>query len=233
MSEVWQLFQLQQADSKLSALVKEIMELKGENAHKILYTQRKNDFEGLKNQLKDKQKALKEATHAEDELQHKKSDLNKLLYSGKSFNAKELGEQEAELNNTKSQISQLEEQMLELMDEVESLQKAVDEGAKSMVLWEREAVQRQAAINRKIVRLADDAKALKARRDAMAQEVPELLMHRYNDLRRQKGGVAVAIIEKDSCSGCGMKLTNHKIQEVASGALTLCGTCCRVLYKKA
>jgi uncharacterized protein len=72
---------------------------------------------------------------------------------------------------------------------------------------------------------------LQAERGAALSLVTPDSLQQYNNLRRRKSGVAVAIANDGSCSVCGASLRPAEIQAVrASPDISYCTSCGRILY---
>ncbi len=85
------------------------------------------------------------------------------------------------------------------------------------------------ATHKETVRIDQELEGLTTRRKKMASEIEPTLFKRYEALRKQKGGLAVVRLQKDSCGGCHMNLPSSTLEKVMSRQLTTCGHCGRIL----
>jgi uncharacterized protein len=79
--------------------------------------------------------------------------------------------------------------------------------------------------------LQKDLEKLAAERAAVENPIPADALRLYDQLRQQRRGIAVAIINDKSCSACGSGLSAAQMQSSrASGSIALCPSCGRILY---
>jgi predicted nucleic acid-binding Zn-ribbon protein len=81
------------------------------------------------------------------------------------------------------------------------------------------------------VALKNDLDRFFIERNAVAGTIPPTELDLYDQLRRQRRGIAVAVIGDNSCGACGSTLSLAQIQSTrSSGQMTLCPSCGRILY---
>ena len=175
-------------------------------------------------------------THAKDiELQiqgltQKITEVDTLLYSGKISNPKELTERQDELASLQRRHKGLEEQLMDAMANVEAAQQSVATAEADLVT--AQATQQAAHVHLHEERARLDAAIkteLKARKNAM-QQVPEQEYVLYKNLRKQKNGQAVALLNGDTCGFCQVEQTTSVAQQVRQGQeLVYCYSCGRIL----
>jgi predicted nucleic acid-binding Zn-ribbon protein len=81
----------------------------------------------------------------------------------------------------------------------------------------------------------DEARAeierLESEREAALGDVPEQDLELYLQLRTSRGGLAVALLEDDSCGACGLIQSHSSRQSIRmANDLHLCKQCGRILY---
>lgn len=225
------LFRLQQVDSQI------------DRAHLQLNTIRKtleNDVE-LKKAMAfveasqtewQAAKASLKAAEAEAEAQKIKIEHTEAsLYGGSVHNPKELQDLQKDAVSLKKHLSTLEERELEAMLKAEKAETTLVEARSAL-----EAIQSRLGGEHKALldqqsRLLKDLERLNQEREASASPMEGGLMTIYNDLRKQKRGVAVTEFEDNSCSSCGANLTSSLQQNAKSPKqLTYCPSCGRILY---
>jgi len=225
------LFRLQQVDSQI------------DRARAQLDTIRKtleNDVE-LKKALtlvESSQAALQSAKSnlktAEAEAQAQKIKIEQTessLYGGSVHNPKELQDLQKDVVSLKKHLATLEERELEAMLKAEQAEAALSEARNGL-----ESIQSRLGGEHKSLldersRLLKDMERLNQEREASVSPVAGGLMTIYNDLRKQKRGVAVTEFEENSCSSCGATLTSSLQQNAKSPKqLTYCPSCGRILY---
>jgi predicted nucleic acid-binding Zn-ribbon protein len=72
---------------------------------------------------------------------------------------------------------------------------------------------------------------MEAEREAALANVEQQDLKLYDDLRKQAGGIGIALLQDGNCSACGLGLAQSIQQSIRSGKdLIRCGQCRRVLY---
>jgi len=124
----------------------------------------------------------------------------------------------------------IEDRMIVLMEETEALDRKVKEN-------EKKSVELEAETARKVQMLENEQKELEAaittrreQRETTSAAVPPDLLKRYERVRASKGGIAVATVRKERCSGCLSPIPAQRILEVdRQDRLYLCEACGRIL----
>jgi len=230
LSATWRLYQLQKADTRLIELDKALGALRADNQHRQLLQEALTAHEGSEAALRQSRKELREMEHEDSTLRARAKMLEGKLYGGRISNPKELSGYQDELQAVQMRLGALEEAMLIRMEELEAREeehRGLETGVEQA---RRDHDERQEALGQKIASLETESASLRLRRSEQASEVEPGLLKRYGDLLARKNGVAVARITRQTCGGCGMHLTDHKIQEAGRDGLTFCSTCSRILY---
>jgi predicted nucleic acid-binding Zn-ribbon protein len=153
------------------------------------------------------------------------------LYGGSVHNPKELQDLQREVASLKKHLATLEEKELEAMLKTEKAEAALGEARSGL-----ESIQSRLGGEHKSLldeqsKLLKDLATLSEEREASVNPVESSYMAIYNDLRRQKRGVAVTEFEDNSCSSCGATLTSSLQQNAKSPKqLAYCPSCGRILY---
>ncbi len=117
------------------------------------------------------------------------------------------------------------------MEEADALTadvKTADE-ARLVIAREADAARATIVIERRTVE-AEVARLATARETA-ATDVPVPLLAKYDQLRKQRRGVAVARIAGELCEACQMRLRPTVIQQVRRNTeIVACDSCQRLLY---
>jgi hypothetical protein len=135
-----------------------------------------------------------------------------------------------EIETQKKSKNGVEDRMIVLMEETEALDRKVKENEKNSIELDAETAH-------KIQMLEDEQKELEAaivtrseQRETTIAAVPTDLLKRYERIRANKGGVAVATVRKERCSGCMSPIPAQRILEVdRQDHLYLCEACGRIL----
>ncbi len=156
------------------------------------------------------------------------------LYSGKITSPKGLQELQDEFAALKRQQSGLEDQLLEAMVEVEDHQGKINAAKDDLSAARANLDSTQHDLLDEQQRLeAENADAEGKRAAATAYIAPENLAA-YDKLRQRMRGVAVALLQDEGCTVCGVGQTSMVIQQVALGRqLVYCASCGRILADNA
>lgn len=136
------------------------------------------------------------------------------LYSGTIANPRELQALQDEIAALRRRISQLEDQELEIMEEIEPLDAEVAELAAERSRLDDEAGRLRAAIAEQEVEVDAELEALRAERAAAAAQVDPELLAEYEDLRPRLGGIAIARLVGGSCGGCHLALSAVEVDRI-------------------
>jgi hypothetical protein len=155
----------------------------------------------------------------------------KRLYDGSVRNPKELGNIQHELELLKDQRARLEDQLLEVMGRLESLEAdhaaARDSVTRAEARWETE----QKELHTRAKSLADALTRAEAQREAQKLKIDPRALHLYEDIRRRRGGMAVAHIQGGMCGGCRVGIPEAvRRRAFAPDQLAQCPNCERILY---
>lgn len=155
------------------------------------------------------------------------------LYSGTVTKPKELQDLQDESGALARRIVALEEKQLEAMiaqDDAESTEASALEALEIVRTdWNVE----QAALSEENDECLADRRRLKDERDTALIGVSVTAKQSYDAVRRQKRGVAVALLSDNICSACGMAPSAARIQQARSSSeLVKCGNCARIIYVK-
>jgi uncharacterized protein len=177
--------------------------------------------------LKAKLRALELETRGLDE---KLAELSARLYSGRITNAKELAGLNQDEKMLQRRKSELEDQELELMEQIETAENAVRDkrGAYEKISAQTSA---QTEHDRTALQQLDAADvSLIQKRDALRAQVPPDALRAYDHLRLTKKGRAVAHLKGTSCAVCGYAVPSGLISRVKLGdELVFCANCERIL----
>ena len=230
MSTLKDLFSLQELDLELASIDGQMAEAERELGTGIT-------LEKLEQALHDEGVKLEEfrtrmrVQRVEADIQRERaSDLEGRLYNGQITNPRDLESVEEEVANVKRMFYEQDSELLEISIEIEESQKKHSEMeqqfAEAKAKWET----REAELTQLVTRLTAYREGLAGRRDELAATVEPAALRQYENLRRSKGGVAVAKVERGLCQGCRMSLPTRHLQQVRSGRETvLCSTCGRIL----
>ncbi len=230
MSDIWQLYRIQQIDNQLESLTRKQNDvitrddLRGE-----LVTLRESIEESLTN-LKKQKKTLKDKEFEVQKYVTQRKSFEKKLYSGETGNPKELSGWQTEISVLKKKQTVMEDEMLLLMEEIESLENEIAEKEKSVAEKEEECTRAEDELRNQQKLLADEIDSLKAKREIIVQTVDAPLLAKFNELQYQCDGVAIAKIVNGICGGCFRNLPESLIKRMLRRELEFCSNCGRILF---
>ena len=231
MTTVRQMFALQELDIVLDRVQDEHdrveNELNNGDTVKNLETELERDAELLQ-----ETELQQKATKLEADSQKERSEsLNSQLYGGEVTNPRDLESLEREASNVLVIVEQQERALAEITVKVEEappkkskLESKLDE---AKAAWEIRRTELQASLKE----LNAEKAGFEGRRSKMTDSLDPSTLERYEALRKSKGGLAVAKVERGLCQGCRMSLPTHQQQRVRSGRQeVLCSSCGRLLF---
>lgn len=168
-------------------------------------------------------------------LEAKISDLDKKLYSGTVSAIKELQAIQADIDSLKRHDSDLEDRVLALMEEREPLDQTLAGLSARTAELDAEAMRLRAAIAEAETAIGTEIEGEEARRQAAAATLPEEMLKVYEQMRRELGGVAIAVLEAGGrCGGCHLTLPASEVARIKReplDALIRCDQCGRILLR--
>lgn len=165
-------------------------------------------------------------------LKAKRTGFDTKLYSGTVSNPRELQDLQEEIASLSRRISQLEDDEIEIMEQVEPVEARLAE-------LQAERTQRQAALESAEQHLTvDEAEVLAAidaevgLRAASVEPVPADLLEEYDKLRIGLRGIGVARLVGSQCGGCHLGLSameTARLHKLPAGEIAHCEECGRIL----
>ncbi len=157
--------------------------------------------------------------------------LDDQLYGGAITNPKDLESLEPEASNARELLERQDTELLELSLQVEESRNRQDALEKELADGRSAWQVREAELEKTIASWAAEREAVSAQRNDLAVTLEPSSLQRYESLRRAKGGLAVAKVERGLCQACRMSLPTQQQQKVRIGRQTvLCNSCGRILF---
>ncbi|GIK09888.1 MAG: hypothetical protein JETCAE02_18450 [Anaerolineaceae bacterium] len=153
------------------------------------------------------------------------------LYSGAVRNPKELQDLQHEAASLKKYLATLEDRLLEAMLANDDAGASLTEARAALGEVESRLGAQARDLTRERETLARSLERLEAERKAAGAPLEASILDQYDALRRDKRGVAVAVISDGACAACGTTLTPAQQQTVrVSREIARCPTCARILF---
>lgn len=159
--------------------------------------------------------------------------VKKRLYGGRVSNPKELSALQEEVVYLERRKERLEDETLEAMIAVEEKEGKLAEQKEELNRLEADWRRNRERLVAEREELEAGLNRLEAEQAKFRQEIAADDLALYEDLRRRKGGQAVALLEDRLCGGCGVTLPSGKAQQARRGeGLIFCDSCGRILCAK-
>lgn len=231
MSESFKLYRLQQIDSEIDksfSRIKEIDRLLADDqeirsSQLILDRAKKEQFEA------EKKLRLAEQNVKEQRIKIERSQA--ALYGGKVTNPKELQDLQLESESLKKFLNTLEDQQLEAMLAMDEAEASFTKASEEHAATESKVAEYKASLSVEKSELLSEIERQQNERKAAAANIGLGEIRIYENLRKQKNGIAVARVLEKTCGACGSTLsaTIFSAAQVPT-KFTRCTTCGRILY---
>ena len=163
-------------------------------------------------------------------LRERSTRLEAQLYSGEITNPRDLESLGQEVSHARELLEQQDAELLQLSVQAEESQSRRDslemELSDGRAAWQI----REAELQEQVERWTLEVETVSTQRKGLVDTLDPSEVQRYESLRKTKGGVAVAKVERGLCQGCRMALPTQQQQRVRIGRQTvLCSSCGRIL----
>ncbi len=231
MTTVRQMFALQELDIILDRVAAEHDKVENELSNGDIVKNLESELERDAELLQETE-LQQRATQLEADSQKERSEtLNSQLYGGEVTNPRDLKSLEQEASNVLQLVEQQESALAEIMVKVEEAQTKKSEMESKLdeakAAWKIRRTELQASLKE----LNTEKAGFEGQRSKLTEGLDPSTLQRYEALRKSKGGLAVAKVERGLCQGCRMSLPTHQQQRVRSGRQeVLCSSCGRLLF---
>ena len=176
-----------------------------------------------------KDKGELEANHAAELENIHRSETNmKEIKTNKEYQA--VGR---EIAAARKQVAELEEQILQKITQLDELNSEITSNEAALSELEQNTEQRRSEKQAEIDKVQQDIDVDSLRRDTITNELPANVLKRYDNLRGQRRGQAVAVARDGYCLGCNMHLPPQLYNNLFKyEELLTCPHCQRMLILK-
>lgn len=189
-----------------------------------------DDVAALEGQLRPQEARAADLTLEIKSVVEQARQLNDRLYSGTVGNPKELEDIQNKIAERGRRRAALEDSLLETMIAVEEQQEALDAAQERLRRAEMDRASAQETFGAELQQLKSEIKRLKADRERVASQISPEFIEVYQTLRPRKNGHALALLEGECCSVCGVGQTTVTVQQVRQNLeLITCESCGRIL----
>jgi predicted nucleic acid-binding Zn-ribbon protein len=164
----------------------------------------------------------------------KATEVNETLYSGSVRSPRELQGFQDELTALRRRQRQLEDQVLGFMEQLEPLDAELERRARERAELEGSATTMAEALAAAEQEVDTEIGSAERQREDAVAPVPSDLVDRYEKLRAQHDGIAIARLVGNSCGGCHLTLSAVEIDRLKHeppDALIFCEECGRLLVR--
>lgn len=224
------LYPLHKLDLAMVEIRQRAAALDGGKALKVQYEALKTEHAevlGVESKLKEENKTLEEQVQL---YTAKLKDLDKLLFSGKLVNPKEIAGYEAEIGALKQKRNTAEERLLELMEAIPAAEAAakparaaLSKVAKAYDEKRKNDVAESAALQEQFTRLTGE-------RGPLTMRVRKPLLDQYEGVRAKFGGIGMGVLNGTACGACGTQLPTKVVEMVKEDRIVTCESCHRILF---
>ncbi len=228
--EIEKLLRTQHHDQKIKSVEKEIADipLEEEDIKDKLVA----DAEALEASKKNLQHVEVAIKNLEIDVETRRDSITKLkVQQFETKKNEEFRKMGLEIERYESEISKLEDEEIELMEQAEEQRKlykaARDKYADNEVSVKEEIED----LGKLRIKLESDLEEEKKARAEQASSVDEDRLYEYDRLFKAKAGMAVVGLVDEVCQGCHMRVTKSTIVNVkAEKQVATCENCGRILY---
>jgi hypothetical protein len=227
---IQKLLVLQDRDRKILKLKEELTHIPAERQElNARIAQAQGSLDAAKTQIKHLES---ERMKLELDVEAKKQLIEK--YSLQQFQTKKNEEYKVlthEIDLCKQAITKLDDEQLELMEQIEAVQKQVAAATRETAEAKRALDSRLADLAAREMNLQTELNGVEANRGQIAAEVDDGARGRYERLMRQKGSNVIVGIQHGVCGGCHMQLNRQVVVSCQSDLeIVTCPNCGRILY---
>ena len=182
----------------------------------------------------ERQKELKKEL-ALTELKSKEIDtqiheLEERIYSGEIKTVRELSSLQSKQDNLKNILEKTDNNALELMLELDKLQKSLNLKKKMILSMKKEYNEKRLKIKQELDKINEEIIHLSTKAQELERQIPIDLMNKYRKIEKTKP-LPVSKLVDGKCSGCRMDVSVMVAQEVSRHVRVIfCESCGRILF---
>ena len=231
MSAALGLYRLQQVDSQIDQIQARLRAIQETLENDVALRAANEHFTVATGSHKEAERLLKQSEADVEKLQIKIEQTEASLYSGKVHNPKELQDLQKDGDSLKRYLETLEERELEAMITVETAEKELQTAKTGLERVQSRLKEQHKDLAQESETLHKHLERLNSERQAVVTDIASQALAVYDQLRKQKRGLAITTIADNSCEACGTTLTASQQQSARSTSqLFRCPTCGRILY---
>jgi predicted nucleic acid-binding Zn-ribbon protein len=138
-----------------------------------------------------------------------------------------------EIEKAKVDKNILEDELLAFMEKVDEESVKIKAAENEFQEFEENIKKEITDIKNNANKLKEEVIALENKREEHKLKVSKFALSHYERLKEGRDGLGMAIVDGESCGGCGMVLRTQLInQALKDQELVFCDNCSRILFKK-
>jgi uncharacterized protein len=225
------LFQLQKIDLQIDSLNKRMSEIEAIRNDNSMRQKIESELNNKKATYSLDQKKYKDIEERVLVKKLKMEQSEASLYGGTIKNPKELQDLQAEIKSLKQSISILEDEQLQQLMTLESSEKNKDNIEQELQVFDVQLEKEFSSLFSEESEKKILLEKLSHERKAILDQISAEDLMLYQSLRKNKKGIAVALIEDSTCAACGSTLTPADCQAAKSSIrVVFCSSCGRIIY---
>ncbi|MBI4333530.1 MAG: hypothetical protein HY673_19885 [Chloroflexi bacterium] len=230
MTQVRQLFDLQELDLAITLHQAEIQKLRGQLTETEELLRARKELEEKGKSLIERQKAQRDLETEIDDLRVKVKSLQQKLAGGTIKNPRELVNLQTDLDQQKAGVSKKEDAALELMAELEKLQEETGRKKGEVQRLEQSWKESRAVALDHLKSEDAHLAGLEQKKQELVGKLDPASVRLYDSLKARKGR-PLARVEQGMCMGCRVTLPMSLIQRARSSTTeaVFCCNCERIL----
>ena len=231
MSAALSLYRLQQVDSQIDHAQSRLKAIRQVLDNDDELRAANNSLTSAEQKLKDAERQLKQSELEVEKQRIKLQQTEASLYGGLVHNPKELQDLQRDVASLKRHLETLEERELEAMEVAEGAEKEFQQAQTSLDRVKTSRGDQFRLLAGESTSLDKDLERLSSERGAVVKDLASQAIQDYDQLRKQRRGIAVTTISESACAACGTTLTPSQQQNARSTSqLFHCPSCGRILY---
>lgn len=231
MSAALGLYRLQQVDSQIDGIQARQQVIRDTLQNDVKLRAASQALTAADNSHKDAARALKQTETDVEKQRIKIEQTESSLYSGRVQNPKELQDLQKDIVSLKKHLETLEERELEAMLVAETAEHELQSAKAELEHTQANVNEQNRDLTKENETLEKELERLEHERNAILSDLEKTVVTTYNQIRKQRRGIAVTIISDSACAACGTTLTLSLQQNARSTTqLINCPTCGRILY---
>lgn len=232
MSKAELLLELQNVDSALDWLHRRLSEIKALLHETDVLISARSALRAAEETVTQRRAHRQDLELADASLETRITEADRRLYSGVVKNPKELLDLQNDIASLKKQKNTLDDQLFAAMVALEEAEIELKTRADTFTRVAAEWRTSQGELAAELTQLERDLAEKTAEQSEARAKLSVSDLAQYDQLRRRKGGLAVAELEGSMCVACGVRVAAHVLQQLnQSDQLARCSNCERILVR--